>query len=82
MKLRDSPFEVVQFSCRKCFRNGRYKKAKLIEKYTADIPLPDLRSHISGDCERMLNEARINPCVISYRELMKAYLDTMNARVP
>ena len=82
MKLRDYPFEVVQFSCSECFRNGKYMKAKLIEKYTADIPLPDLRSHISGDYERMLNEARATPCAISYPELMKAYLDTMSVRVP
>ena len=57
MKLRDYPFEVVQFSCGKCLRNGRYKKSALIEKYTADIPLPDLRSHIAHDCERMMTTA-------------------------
>ena len=70
MKLRDYPFEVVQFSCGKCLRNGRYKKSALIEKYTADIPLPDLRSHIAGDCERMLNKAVTDPCAISYPGLL------------
>ena len=28
MKLRDYPFQVVQFSCGKCLRNGRYKKLR------------------------------------------------------
>ena len=73
MKLRDYPFEMVQFSCAKCLRSGRYKKSRLIEKYTADIPLFDLRSHIAGDCERMLNKAGTNHCAISYRDLLKAH---------
>ena len=54
MKLRDYPFEVVQFSFGKCLRNGRYKKSALIEKYTADIPLPDLRPHIAHDYQRVI----------------------------
>ena len=57
MKLRDYPFEVVQYSCGKCLRNGRYKKSVLIEKYTADIPLPDLRAHIARDCQKMMTTA-------------------------
>jgi len=79
MKLRDYPFEMVQFSCGKCLRNGRYKKSTLIEKYTAGIPLPDLRSHIAGACERMLNKAGTDPCSISYPDLLKAHLDRQRA---
>ena len=75
LKLRDYPNQMVQFSCAKCLRSGRYKKSTLIEKYTADIPLPDLRNHIASDCERMLNKAGTDPCGISYPELMKAFLD-------
>ena len=70
MKLRDYPCKMVQFSCGKCLCNGKYKKSALIEKYTSDIPLPDLRSHIAGDCERMLNKAGTNPCAISYPGLL------------
>ena len=70
MKLRDYPFEMVQFSCAKCLRSGRYKKSTLIGKYTADIPLPDLRSLIADDCERMLNKAGTDPCAISYPGLL------------
>ena len=70
MKLRDYPFEVVQFSCGKCLRNDRYKKSALIEKYTADIPLPALRSHIASDSERTRNKAGIDPFAISYKKLL------------
>jgi hypothetical protein len=70
MKLRDYPFEIVQFSCAKCLRSGRYKKSTLIKKHFADIPLRDVRSHIAGDCERMLNKAGTNPCTNSYPGLL------------
>ena len=59
MKLRDYPFEMVQFSCGKCLRNGRYKKSALTEKYTADIPLPDLRTHIAQDCQRLIKQQEL-----------------------
>ena len=79
MEVRDYPLEVVQFSCGKCLRNGRYKKSTLIDKYTADIPLPDLRSHIAGGCERMQNKAGTDPRSISYTDLLKAHLDRQRA---
>ncbi len=79
MKLCDYPFEVVQFSCGKCLRSGRYKKSALIEKYTADIPLPDLRSHIAHDCERMMTTVGTNLWAISYPYLLKANLDKQRA---
>ena len=82
MKLRDYPFEVVQFSCGKCLRNGRYKKSALIEKYTADIPLPDLRTHIAHDYRRIMKTAGTDPCGISYLVLLKAHLDGRNAETP
>ena len=79
MKLRDYPFKVVQFSCGKCLRKGRYKKSTLIDKYTADIPLPDQCSHIAGGCERMPNKAGTDPRSISYTDLLKAHLDRQRA---
>ena len=54
MEVRDYAFEVVQFSCGKCLRNGRNKISALTEKYTVDIPLPDLRTHIAHDCQPMM----------------------------
>ena len=60
MKSRDYPFEVVQFSCGKCLRNGRYKKSALIEKYTADIPPPDLGTRIAYDHKGILKKKFID----------------------
>ena len=48
---------------------GKYKKSALIEKYTADIPLPDLRTHIADYCDRMMKTAGTDPCAISYPDL-------------
>ena len=79
MRARDYAFEVVQFSCGKCLRNGRYKQSVLIEKYTADIPLPDLRIHIAYFCQYMMKTAGTNPYGISYSDLLKAHLDRQRA---
>ena len=58
------------------------KKPALIEKYTADIPLPDLRSHIADACERVVKKAGTDPCAISYPDLLKAHLDRRTAETP
>ena len=79
MKVRDYPSEVVQFSFGKCLRNGTHKKFTLVDRYTADIPLPDLHSQIAHDCQRMMTTAGTDPYVNSYRDLLKAHLDRRTA---
>ena len=66
MRLRNYPFGVVQFSCGKCLRTGRYKKSALIEKYTADIPLPDLRSHIAHEYKKIFNVCEVKYTIVPY----------------
>jgi hypothetical protein len=51
LALRDYPAEMVRLACAKCGRSGQYRKQTLIERYGADIRLPDLREEISK-CER------------------------------
>jgi hypothetical protein len=51
LALRDHPGDVVRLTCEKCGRNGQYRKATLIERYGADIGLPDLREEIA-QCKR------------------------------
>ena len=51
VKLRDYPGEMVRLSCTKCGRAGQYRKQNLIERYGADMRLPDLREEIV-QCER------------------------------
>jgi hypothetical protein len=51
LTLAEHPGDVVRLTCEKCGRVGQYRKATLIERYGADIPLPDLRHEIA-QCER------------------------------
>jgi hypothetical protein len=41
----------MRLTCTKCGRAGQYRKQTLIERYGADIRLPDLREQIS-QCKR------------------------------
>jgi hypothetical protein len=49
--IRDFPTDPIEVECKKCGRNGRYRKAALIKKYGNDIVLPDLLALIAGDCD-------------------------------
>jgi hypothetical protein len=51
LQLCEYPGEMVRLSCEKCGRSGQYRKQKLIERYGADMRLPDLREEIA-QCER------------------------------
>jgi len=50
LQLSEYPGDIVRLSCAKCGRSGQYRKQNLIEKYGADIRLPDLREQIA-QCE-------------------------------
>ena len=66
LQLSEYPGGVVRLSCDKCGRSGQYRKQKLIERYGADIRLPDLREEIA-QCERMGNMH--DACMVHYLEL-------------
>ena len=51
LRLSEYPTELVRLSCEKCGRSGQYRKQKLIERYCADMRLPDLREEIA-QCRR------------------------------
>jgi hypothetical protein len=53
LSLADYPAAMVRLSCSKCGRSGQYRKAKLIEKYGADVPLLDLLHKIGASCPKM-----------------------------
>ena len=46
LQLSEFPGEIVRLSCEKCGRAGQYRKQKLIERYGADMRLPDLREEM------------------------------------
>jgi hypothetical protein len=49
--LAEFPLPIVELACDKCGRRGRLRKARLVDQYGPDIPLPDLRVEIAK-CER------------------------------
>jgi hypothetical protein len=51
LQLSEYAGDMVRLSCEKCGRSGQYRKQKLIERYGADIRLPDLRQEIA-QCRR------------------------------
>ena len=51
LTIADHPTEPIEIDCQKCGRNGRYRKATLIEKYGSDTVLPDLLAQLASDCE-------------------------------
>jgi|RhiMethySRZTD1v2_1073278.scaffolds.fasta_scaffold07565_1 hypothetical protein len=48
LRLHEYPADVVRLSCPKCGRVGQYRKEILIERFGADIRLPDLREEIAN----------------------------------
>jgi hypothetical protein len=66
LSLADYPAAMVRLKCSKCGRSGQYRKAKLIEKYGAAVPLPDLLHKICADCPKM-DALGNDPCGVCYR---------------
>ena len=67
LQLSEYPTELVRLSCEKCGRDGRYRKQNLIERYEADIRLPDLREE-TAQCER--RELMHDACMVRYIDLV------------
>jgi len=66
LQLREYPANIVRLSCAKYGRSGQYRKQNLVERYGADIRLPDLREEIAH-CRRQgqMHDA----CMVHYVEL-------------
>jgi len=74
MRLADYPFDVVNVSCGKCDRRGRYKKQTLIERFGGAIAVPDLRWKIAADCSKAIDrQFGTDPCGIVYPDLLERY---------
>ena len=52
LTFSEHPSATVQLVCDKCGRQGRYRKATLIDKYGGDVALPDLLRLIADDCPK------------------------------
>ncbi len=54
------PYVVVRLGCRKCFRNGQYRLARLAARYGADIRLGELLAFLVGECRLWERQKRWN----------------------
>ncbi len=68
LSLAEYAAATVRLSCWKCARAGQYRKTTLIEKYGADVRLPDLLHRIVTDCPKM-DALGDDPCGAHYRDL-------------
>ena len=66
-QLYEYPANRVRLSCEKCGRSGQYRKQKSIERYGADVRLPDLREQIA-QCDRIGKTH--DACMVRYVELV------------
>ena len=74
MRLADYPLDVVNVSCGKCDRRGRYKKQTLIERFGGAITVSDLRWKIAADCPKAIDrQLGTDPCGIVYPDLLERY---------
>ena len=67
LQLSEYPGDIVRLSCEKCGRSGQYRKRKLIERYSADMRLPDLREEIA-QCSR--HGQTHDACMVRYVDLI------------
>ena len=66
LALADYPGDVVYITCERCGRYGRYRLDGLIERFGADIALPDLLMALAT-CERRSDFSR--PCGARFTDL-------------
>ncbi len=52
LSLAEYPAAMVRLKCSKCGRSGQYRKTELIDRYDADVRLPDLLHMIAADCPK------------------------------
>jgi hypothetical protein len=68
LSLGEYPTAIVRLRCSKCGRSGQYRKATLIGKYGADIPLPELLRRIAVNCPKV-DALGNDPCGAHYPDL-------------
>jgi hypothetical protein len=61
--LGEWPLPLVRVKCDKCGRAGQYHTAKLIEKHSADMNMPELR-HVLAKCSR--RHTMHDPCMVVF----------------
>ena len=68
LQLFEYPGDIVRLSCEKCGRSGQYRKQTLINRYGADMRLPDLGEEIA-QCHRA--GKMHDTCMVRYHDLVR-----------
>ena len=66
LSLGEFPLDVVRIECERCNRAGSYRLGGLVERFGADIALPDLLMALA-QCERRRDFSR--PCGARFADL-------------
>lgn len=69
LSIGDYPSPVVRLECTRCDRRGQYRRERLIERFGADAPLPDVLVALAN-CERRGDFSK--PCGARYADLKQA----------
>ena len=69
--MAEYPGAVVRLACSKCPRHGQYRKARLVAKHGAELPLPEMLGIIAADCPRMRSVLETDRCGVHYLDLGK-----------
>ena len=46
------PSDTITVRCEQCGREGRYRRATLLDRFGPDEPMPDILNAITEDCDR------------------------------
>ncbi len=65
--LSDFRAPTLSIECEFCGRRGRYNVARLMEKFTADAKLPELR-HVLANCPKAHAHSINDRCRVRYGE--------------
>ena len=72
LTLAEFPGSIVEVHCPWCDRRGRYTKERLMERFDADMRLPDLLRELSPDCPAR-GRPGIESCGAIYPALGEAF---------
>jgi hypothetical protein len=72
----DYPSDVITIRCDHCDRTGRYRRALVIERFGANVGMPEVLSWVT-DCDRN-KRVSSEGCRAVYVELRERYEATRN----
>ena len=57
---------VMDIACNRCDRRGRLRIPRLLAEHGRDVPVPELRRILAGDCPKMIERKIHDVCGIHF----------------